>query len=89
VSDGPAQVVLVREARGGRPRRLRRFPRWTRSDGQLARRRRHHRATFAGQLAASVVIDRLGILGLAEREITVERLAGVALLMLGTYLVVR
>jgi transporter family-2 protein len=46
-------------------------------------------ATLAGQLAASVVIDRLGILGLAEREITVERIAGVGLLMLGTYLVVR
>jgi bacterial/archaeal transporter family-2 protein len=46
-------------------------------------------ATLAGQLAASVVIDRLGILGLAEREITVGRVAGIALLLLGTYLVVR
>jgi transporter family-2 protein len=46
-------------------------------------------ATLAGQLAASVVIDRLGILGLAEREITAGRVAGIALLLLGTYLVVR
>jgi transporter family-2 protein len=46
-------------------------------------------ATLAGQLAASVVIDRLGILGLAERDITAGRVAGVALLLLGTYLVVR
>jgi bacterial/archaeal transporter family-2 protein len=46
-------------------------------------------ATLAGQLAASLVIDRLGILGLAEREITVGRVAGVAILLLGTYLVVR
>jgi transporter family-2 protein len=46
-------------------------------------------ATLAGQLAASLLIDRLGILGLAEREITVGRVAGVAILLLGTYLVVR
>jgi transporter family-2 protein len=46
-------------------------------------------ATLAGQLAASLVIDRLGILGLAEREITIGRIAGVILLLLGTYMVVR
>jgi uncharacterized membrane protein YdcZ (DUF606 family) len=41
------------------------------------------------RLRQPVVIDRLGILGLAEREITAGRVAGIALLLLGTYLVVR
>src|SRR5918999_3749286 len=44
-------------------------------------------ATITGQLTASVVIDRLGILGLQEEPITVDRLIGVALLLAGTYLV--
>lgn len=46
-------------------------------------------ATITGQLTASIVIDRLGILGLEQQELSVERLAGVALLLAGTYLVVR
>jgi bacterial/archaeal transporter family-2 protein len=46
-------------------------------------------ATLAGQLAASVALDRAGVLGLAEREITFGRIAGIALLAGGTYLVVR
>lgn len=46
-------------------------------------------ATIAGQLTASVLIDRAGILGLAERPITPERLLGIALLVAGVYLVVR
>lgn len=46
-------------------------------------------ATIAGQLAMSVVIDQLGILGVARQPITATKLAGVALLALGTYLVVR
>jgi bacterial/archaeal transporter family-2 protein len=46
-------------------------------------------ATLAGQLAASVAIDRAGALGLPERDITVGRMAGVALLAVGTYLMVR
>ena len=46
-------------------------------------------ATVTGQLTASVVIDRLGILGLEETPITIERVAGVALLLAGTYLIVR
>jgi bacterial/archaeal transporter family-2 protein len=46
-------------------------------------------ATITGQLTASVVLDRLGVLGLAETPITVERVVGVALLLAGTYLVVR
>jgi bacterial/archaeal transporter family-2 protein len=46
-------------------------------------------ATITGQLTASVVIDRLGVLGLEETPITWERVAGVTLLLAGTYLVVR
>jgi bacterial/archaeal transporter family-2 protein len=42
-----------------------------------------------GQLIASVIIDRLGILGLEETPLTPARLIGVALLLVGTYLVVR
>ena len=38
-------------------------------------------ATITGQLTLSVVIDRLGILGLEEQPITLERVAGVALLL--------
>jgi transporter family-2 protein len=45
-------------------------------------------ATIAGQLTLSVVIDQLGILGLAQREITPGRIIGVALLAAGVYLVV-
>jgi bacterial/archaeal transporter family-2 protein len=46
-------------------------------------------ATIAGQLTLSVVIDRLGILGLEERALTADRIAGIALLAAGTFLVVR
>ncbi len=46
-------------------------------------------ATVAGQLTASILIDRAGALGLAERAITPGRLAGVAFLVLGVVLVVR
>lgn len=46
-------------------------------------------ATITGQLTLSVVIDRLGILGLEEQPITLERVAGVALLLAGTFLIVR
>ena len=46
-------------------------------------------ATITGQLTASVAIDRLGILGLEETPITWERGAGVALLLAGTFLIVR
>lgn len=44
--------------------------------------------TVAGQLTASVIVDRLGILGLEEVAISPERLAGVVLLVLGAWLVV-
>ena len=46
-------------------------------------------ATITGQLTFSVVIDRLGILGLEETPITVDRALGVLLLLAGTWLVVR
>ncbi len=45
-------------------------------------------ATIAGQLTMSVVIDQLGILGLAQRQLTPGRVIGVALLAAGVYLVV-
>jgi len=46
-------------------------------------------ATIAGQLTASVVADRLGILGLDQVALSPLRLLGVALLLVGTVLVVR
>lgn len=46
-------------------------------------------ATITGQLTASVVIDRLGFLGLEETALSPERVVGVALLIAGTFLVVR
>ena len=46
-------------------------------------------AIIAGQLALSVVLDRLGVLGLDERPITWEKMAGIALLALGVLLIVR
>jgi bacterial/archaeal transporter family-2 protein len=46
-------------------------------------------ALIAGQLALSMVLDRLGVLGLEERAITWEKLVGIALLALGTVLIVR
>jgi bacterial/archaeal transporter family-2 protein len=46
-------------------------------------------ATIAGQLSMSVVLDQLGILGLAQRELTPARVIGVALLAAGVFLIVR
>jgi len=46
-------------------------------------------ATITGQLTASVLVDRLGAFGLEQTALTPERLLGVALLLVGTYLVVR
>lgn len=45
--------------------------------------------TITGQLAAAIVIDRLGAFGLDQEPITPARIAGVALLLIGTLLVVR
>jgi bacterial/archaeal transporter family-2 protein len=46
-------------------------------------------ATVTGQLTLSVVLDRLGFLGLEQQPISAERVLGVALLLAGTYLIVR
>lgn len=46
-------------------------------------------ATVTGQLTTSVILDRIGFLGLEQEPITASRIAGVALLLAGTYLVVR
>jgi bacterial/archaeal transporter family-2 protein len=46
-------------------------------------------ATIAGQLTASVVVDRLGLLGLEKQALTAPRVAGIALLAAGTFLIVR
>jgi transporter family-2 protein len=46
-------------------------------------------ATITGQLTLSVIIDRLGILGLEQHPITAERIVGIVLLLAGTLLIVR
>lgn len=46
-------------------------------------------ATITGQLAASVAVDRLGAFGLEPVPLSPERLIGVGLLLVGTFLVVR
>ena len=46
-------------------------------------------ATIAGQLTASVAIDRLGLFGLDQVPLSPGRLVGVALLFAGTLLIVR
>jgi bacterial/archaeal transporter family-2 protein len=46
-------------------------------------------ATIAGQLSMAVVVDQLGILGVAKQPITAARVAGIVLLGIGTFLIVR
>jgi bacterial/archaeal transporter family-2 protein len=46
-------------------------------------------ATVTGQLTTSVILDRIGFLGLDREPLTLSRVAGVGLLLAGTYLVVR
>jgi transporter family-2 protein len=45
--------------------------------------------TIAGQLSASVAIDRLGLFGLDQVPLSPERIVGIVLLLAGTLLVVR
>jgi bacterial/archaeal transporter family-2 protein len=45
--------------------------------------------TIAGQLALAMVIDHFGWLGVERSPITAVKIAGVALLALGTWLVIR
>jgi transporter family-2 protein len=44
---------------------------------------------ISGQLAAAVVIDRFGLLGIAKQPIGASRFVGLALLVVGVLLVVR
>jgi transporter family-2 protein len=46
-------------------------------------------ATITGQLTFSVILDRLGVLGLDRTPITADRVFGVLLLIAGTWLIVR
>lgn len=46
-------------------------------------------ATVTGQLTLSVLLDRLGVLGLEEVPLNPGRVVGVGLLLAGTFLVVR
>ncbi|HEX3734710.1 MAG TPA: DMT family transporter [Solirubrobacterales bacterium] len=46
-------------------------------------------ATVTGQLTASVAIDRLGLFGLDQVALSPERIAGIALLLAGTFLIIR
>lgn len=45
-------------------------------------------ATIAGQLTMAVVIDRFGLFGIAPHPLSAGRLAGVALLAAGVFLIV-
>ena len=42
-----------------------------------------------GQLIASLILDQFGVLGLEKNPITAPRIAGVALLVAGVFLIVR
>jgi bacterial/archaeal transporter family-2 protein len=46
-------------------------------------------ATVTGQLTAAVLIDRFGWFGLDQTSLSATRILGVAMLLAGTYLVVR
>ena len=45
-------------------------------------------ATATGQLVASIALDRIGFLGLERKPVDAARIAGAALLALGTFLIV-
>lgn len=46
-------------------------------------------AVVAGQLSASVLIDRYGLFGVAQQPITLAKVAGIVLLLAGVALIVR
>lgn len=46
-------------------------------------------ATIAGQLTMAVIIDKAGLLGVEQRALTPQRMAGIALLAVGVFLVIR
>lgn len=45
--------------------------------------------TIAGQLGAAVALDHFGVLGLTRTPVSATRVAGIALLAAGAYLVIR
>jgi transporter family-2 protein len=46
-------------------------------------------ATIAGQLSASVVVDQYGLLGVEKQTVTLAKLAGIVLLGIGVWLIVK
>ena len=46
-------------------------------------------ATIAGQLAIAMIVDHFGWLGVERQPITASKIAGLALLAVGTWLVIR
>ncbi len=46
-------------------------------------------ATIGGQLTMAVVVDQFGLLGVGRHPVSIARVGGLALLAVGTYLVVR
>lgn len=46
-------------------------------------------ATITGQLTFSIILDRVGFLGLEGTPISLDRILGVLLLLAGTFLIVR
>lgn len=46
-------------------------------------------ATIAGQLTLSIIVDRLGLFGVTQSPITVAKVIGVALLVIGALLIIR
>ena len=46
-------------------------------------------AVVAGQLTASVVIDRYGLFGVEKQSLTAAKITGIALLAVGVFLIVR
>ena len=46
-------------------------------------------ATIAGQLTMGVVVDQFGLLGVAKDPVTAGKIAGIALLAAGVFLIVR
>ena len=46
-------------------------------------------AAIAGQLLGAIVLDHYGLLGLARQPVSIEKVAGVALVLLGAWMVRR
>jgi transporter family-2 protein len=46
-------------------------------------------AAIAGQLLAAIILDHYGLLGLARQPVSIEKVAGVVLVLFGAWLVRR